>query len=323
VVFLGATQRVDVRLDPRPGVRALNADYGEEGILLRALRLAGQGEAPLEVGQRTWVGVGEYHVLPRRAAQVLLVVDAAAGAGYLGGLVSVLRQIPDAGVTVLVTAEHEQEAQRQVRRARKLFRGCDGRASVRVVAERSWTEPVLAETEAGRFDLLVVNGGSPADDRRLADAEQLARRASVSVLVVKGERPSLDRLLLCTAGGEPGKLDILFGGRLARRLGAGATLLHVLPAAVDADETTSRLVARHLEHGVQTLRARGVRAGTAVRQGPVAEEILAEAAEGNYDMIVVGGHISASALPFREHDLAAEVVRRADRPVLVVRGSLR
>jgi len=40
---------------------------------------------------------------------------------------------------------------------------------------------------------------------------------------------TLSRVLICVAAGEPGKEDVLFAGRLARHLGATATLLSVLP----------------------------------------------------------------------------------------------
>jgi nucleotide-binding universal stress UspA family protein len=141
-------------------------------------------------------------------------------------------------------------------------------------------------------------------------------------------------MLFCTAGGEPGKRDIVFGGRIARRTGASTTLLYVdttgesypaitpqpVGAGVATIHRTRPWIERHLEEGARTLLNQGIRTEVRVREGPVVEEILSEAAEGDYDLIVVGGHVSRAALRFPDHDLATLVVARADRPVLVVRG---
>lgn len=78
----------------------------------------------------------------------------------------------------------------------------------------------------------------------------------------------------------------------------------------------------HLEQGVRTLQAQGVAAEMKVRRGTVADEILGEAAEGDYDLIVIGGHMARSWLDSPDRDMTTELIRRADRPVLVVKGVL-
>jgi nucleotide-binding universal stress UspA family protein len=141
-------------------------------------------------------------------------------------------------------------------------------------------------------------------------------------------------VLLCTAAGEPGKLDVLFGAEIARSTGAAATLLYVeQPSATGAGaiETvppspagklgTLAWIGQHLEQGRRTLSSQGVSAEPRVRRGDVLEEILAEATEGDYDLIVVGGHRRRTWFRTPERDLPADLLSRADRPVLVVKES--
>src|SRR5205823_14729868 len=115
---------------------------------------------------------------------------------------------------------------------------------------------------------------------------ELMRRVPIPMLVVKGERPSLRRILFCTAGGEPGKRDIIFGGRVARRAGATTTLLYVDPvvapmgagvwSAVSArfSKPSRPWIENHLEEGALTLRNQGIHVDIKQREGTVVEEIL-------------------------------------------------
>ena len=59
-----------------------------------------------------------------------------------------------------------------------------------------------------------------------------------------------------------------------------------------------------------------------LRRGIVADEILLEGQEGDYDLIVLGSSRSASGLVrVLMGDLSRDIVSRAQRPVLVVRPS--
>jgi nucleotide-binding universal stress UspA family protein len=55
-----------------------------------------------------------------------------------------------------------------------------------------------------------------------------------------------------------------------------------------------------------------------VRHGPVVEEILNEARDGAYDLLVIGSHQARGWQRFLLDDLAHQIVVQVDRPVLVV-----
>ena len=144
---------------------------------------------------------------------------------------------------------------------------------------------------------------------------KVLRESELPVLLVKGERASLARVLICTAAGEPGKNDVRVGGRLARGLGAMVTLLYVARRLEDAGP-----VARsHLERAAATLRSIDVPSEVRIREAETpAAGVLAEAREGNYDLVVLGVHDPARRYLFRPNDVTMQVIAGARQPLLVV-----
>jgi nucleotide-binding universal stress UspA family protein len=56
-----------------------------------------------------------------------------------------------------------------------------------------------------------------------------------------------------------------------------------------------------------------------VRHGLVVDEILAEASEGDHDLIVIGAHQAEGLMRFLLDDVAHQIIGHADRPILVAR----
>ena len=197
-------------------------------------------------------------------------------------------------------------------------------------------EEILKETEEREYDLVIVGSRGRRGITRFvlgSTAARLARYCQTSTLVVKGKRRELAKILVCTAGGEAGEKDTEVAGRIAEPSGAAVTVLHVMsqlpltPEAnmADLENSTDALLASdapegaHLRKDLQILAERGLTARAKVRHGLVVEEILAEAKEGDYDLIVVGAHLAPGLLRFVLSDLTQEIVLSSERPVLVVR----
>ncbi len=343
VLDLGAARRVRLRLAPIHGVWPLGRDYGEAGIaLLAALPWKPGSEVEFRAGDTVWVGVRGHHLLPRLARKFLIVVDGTAGASEALEQGFRLARSMAAAVTVLCVAQSQTEAERLVAELRESL-GRQTPAPSFKLRVGDVVEEVAGETTRESYDLLVVPGRSEDLKARLSErierevvagvtSERIAGLSPFPVLVAHGPRPELRRVLLCTAAGEPGKLDVFFGGQVARTTGAAATLLFVdgpafgaLPAGAGngpAPEGWKKRfwIERHLDQGLQTLAAQGVQAQVSVRQGDALEQILAEARDGKHDLIVIGGHLVQTWADVPERDLATELVARADRPVLVVKG---
>ncbi len=197
-------------------------------------------------------------------------------------------------------------------------------------------EEILSETEEREYDLVVVGSRGRRGITRFllgSTAARIVQHASISVLIVKGKRLSLRRILICTAGAERGEEDVRSGGMIARSTGAEVTILHVmsqLPLAPEArledlEATKEELLKRetpeavHLRKGLQILRELGVGGEVKIRRGLVVNEILAEAEEGDYDLLVIGAHAAPGLYRFLLDDLTTQIVLGSQRPVLVVK----
>jgi sulfate transport system ATP-binding protein len=344
VLDLGSSSRVRIRLRPLPGVWPLGRDYGEAGVSLRAaLPWKPGSDIEFRAGDTVWVGARGYHLLPRIARKFLVIVDGTLGSDEALDQGFRLARSMAARVTILCVAPDQPAGERLVAQLRDTLaaRSLSPSFKLRI---GDLIEQVAEETARENYDLMIVPGRTTPASPRLSEAierevmpgvtsERIVGRSPFPVLVAHGPRPELRRVLLCTAAGEPGKLDVFFGGQIARTAGAEATLLFVdgpsfgAPAYVRGNGPAppswkSRFwIERHLDQGLETLAGQGVRAQVSVRQGDALREILAEAEEGEHDLIVIGGHLARTWMDAPDRDLALDLVAEADRPVLVVKGS--
>jgi nucleotide-binding universal stress UspA family protein len=208
---------------------------------------------------------------------------------------------------------------------------------VRVQVEAGDAEEIfVAEMERDTYDLVAVGAlGGKRSRRALLDsvAMHIVERAQSSVLLVKGARAQLSRVLICASGAEHGHLAVWAGASLACGAGARATVLHVLDAMPamytgleQMEETLAELLqsdtekARELKWAAQVVRAECEISEIKLRRGIVADEILREGQVGDHDVIVLGSPKQSGGLVrILMGDVAREVITRAQRPVLVVR----
>jgi nucleotide-binding universal stress UspA family protein len=227
-------------------------------------------------------------------------------------------------------------------------------AEVRLRPERR-AQALLAESAGGSYDLIVVGSRGRRGWARLAFgsvAARLARYAETPVLIVKGPpRADVTRILACTAGDVRGERAARWGGRAAGWAAQGGatgvtlTVLHVMSQmAVSAEAPLDQLIetaeqamaretreGRHLARALEVAQAHTGRAEVRVRpklrHGLVLDGIMAEAREGDYDLVVIGGHTAPDASTgtsrlraYLLEDVAEAVVLGLERPVLVVKG---
>ena len=287
-----------------------------------------------------------------------------------GALIALSAKQP---IVVLGVAEHRRERGRvreALTRAEERLREQGARGVIDLQTKLrvgQAGEQILRETEEHQYDLLIVGSRGRRGVTRFllgSTANRLASHSLVPVLIVRsvlgtvrGERDSLDEILICTGAGKPSEESIKFGALVARAAGARATLLHVMsqllltPQAqmVDLELATDVREARlssirlsssksaeapqsneeflhsearealHLREGLKILEEAGVPARAKIRRGLVVDEIFAEAEEGDYDLIVVGAHAARGLDRYLLDDMANKIVTHAQRPVLVVR----
>jgi nucleotide-binding universal stress UspA family protein len=200
-------------------------------------------------------------------------------------------------------------------------------------------EEIIREAEEGHYDLVLVGDkqhrGLMTRFLLGSTAQRVVEHAPCPVVIAKGRAVRLHRVLLCDSGAASPPLTVRFAEQLGAMIAPDdeVTVLHVMsqiaagrgvdegPLAADADD----LIAQHqpegdlFERDVRQLEHLHVRSRPKVRHGAVVDEILAEAGEGDYDLVVIGAFRGEGWRRVLLDDLAHEIIVRMDRSILVVR----
>jgi nucleotide-binding universal stress UspA family protein len=200
-------------------------------------------------------------------------------------------------------------------------------------------EQILEEVASGGYDLVVVGTRG---------------RRGITRFLLGSTAEAVERILACTAGGQPGLAAVELAGRVAQLAGAHVTVLHVMsqlpgslvpPAAKplqvipqtpapkeapeaqarDLDATAEQLMrgdtweGKHLREALAILANMEVPAEARVRHGLVLDEIVDEIHEGDYALVVVGSRPATGWMRFLLSDVSQQIIGCTDRPVLVAR----
>ncbi len=248
-------------------------------------------------------------------------------------------QHADEAPTVLTVIRRTQDmtlAEAVLQRARYLL------ADIPSLETRARTgrpaEQIIAEAKEGGFDLVIVGErhSHTLKARVLGStAIHVVEHAACPVIIAKGEIRPIRRILLCDSGALMPSLLSRFTAQLAGMLQGEEeiTVLHVMsqmtawPGVLDEDLQASaeELIEEQTPEGewlasdLQVLSHPGIHAQAKVRHGGVVEEILAEVGENGYDLVVIGAHREAGWQRMLLADIAREIVKRVERPLLVVR----
>ncbi len=254
VAFVGAQERLRLKLPTPPGVRVIHPPrrFGDPDLPVEAVRSQHDARRlTLLPGDRVRVGIRRFHVLLHPGLSLLLAESAG----------------PAGEAALHAATEIARLAQARLQRS-SLEATFAGRGS-----DEGVEHP----------DLLVVGARAGAV---AASSEKLLAATSANLLLVRGATPMPPtRFLIAVAVGEPGKEDVAFAGRLARHLGASATVLSVL--APDAAESEQRAAERFLAACVRTLAALGVPAEIDVRRGEL-RAVLGGRIDEARDLLVLG-----------------------------------
>ncbi len=310
--FVGATERLRLRLPHLPGTRSIApaAPFGTDTVLVEASRTQHQvRRLPLAPGDSAWVGVRHVHALEHPGLALLLVADASPAAAHALALGAEIARRAHARVTLLAPQQDAESA--GLRDARETLGTAAANAES---APTPLTVPQALGAQAAlrQHDLLVLGAGPDADEEAIA---RLIEAGSPNLLLVPAAAEVPEQMLISVAVGEPGKRDVSFAGRLARHLGSRLTVLTVLRPG-ESEGAAQRFLAA----AVRTLAQVGVTAEARLRRGEVEREITDELAAGHHGLLVVGmpladrrGHVSFEGI-------VAKLLREAVKPVLLVRN---
>ncbi|MBC8446277.1 MAG: universal stress protein [Chloroflexi bacterium] len=195
---------------------------------------------------------------------------------------------------------------------------------------------IVAQATEACYDLIVVGLLERGRMRRWLrgpSTRRVLRDVAAPVLVVPADRPVLRHVLLCSGDLWYPAETIQLVGQIAQAARAGVTLLHVVPQPLlrypilrEVEDAWGALLqtdtpqGRSLKAGRDALRGLGIETGVRLRHGPVAEQIMSEIREGEYDLVALGSTYAARGLRhYFVSSITDFVVEHAGRPVLAVR----
>ncbi len=164
---------------------------------------------------------------------------------------------------------------------------------------------------------------------------RIMQQLTSPILYVRNAQLKLDRILLCMGGLGYAVSMEMAALELAKSTGARVVLLHVVepvtlayPTAIEIQShwqtilETNTPQGRNLKRALDLAQATGLPIELKVQRGNVVHEILAEAQQGNYDLIGLGSPYSAHSL---RHlylpNVTADVAEALECPILTVRQS--
>jgi nucleotide-binding universal stress UspA family protein len=241
-------------------------------------------------------------------------------------------------VTVIKQPAERAQAEAIQARARQVLesKGVELQTKMR---QGNPAEEVIREAEEGKYSLVIVGERQQQGlmTRFLlgSTTQRIVEQAPCPVIIAKGKIGPVQRILLCDSNLEEPSLLRRLISQLADlvRGEEEVTILHVMSQIsawpgipgkqlrADAEE----LIREHtpegqlLERDVHLLERWKLRSTPKIRHGLVVDEILAEAQEGDYDLVVIGSHQGRGWQRILLDDLAHQIIVQMDRPILVVR----
>ena len=199
-------------------------------------------------------------------------------------------------------------------------------------------EEIVHEAAEGKYDLIIM-GRRPAHKllKRFlgSTSERVIEQAPCPVIIAKEKVRSFRRFLVCDSGAESPSLLNRFTEQLAELLtkDTEVTILHVMSqmsAGPGVKGWQLRASAEELmqantpegylfNQDIQVLERLNIHTIPKVRHGLVVDEILNEAQNGDYDLVVIGVHKGERWQLLLLDNLAYQIITLADRPVLVLK----
>ncbi|HVT19339.1 MAG TPA: ATP-binding cassette domain-containing protein [Thermoanaerobaculia bacterium] len=316
--FVGSFERLQLRLPPLPGVRAIAppVPFGSEEVLVEALRPQSEARRlPLHPGESVWIGVRRVHALAHPGLRFLLFADGSAASAAALAVGGELARLAHARVTLLGYGA-AGKAEAVLQQAREQLGS--GLAALETRVASGPLEAAVAEENARQPADLAVLAAAPKGGVELAKRLLAAGGHHLLLVPAAAAQGAPSRLLICVAIGEPGKEDVSFAGRLARHLGAEATILTVL---TEAERGRAEPAAeRFLRRSARTLSRFGVPVTTRIRYGLAREQILAECAEGGHELLVLGAPLPAAGGRIWLGGVVGALLHENSTPVLIVRS---
>jgi nucleotide-binding universal stress UspA family protein len=176
---------------------------------------------------------------------------------------------------------------------------------------------LITEAEKGGYDLIVIGHRNIANIKKLflgSVSSKVVQYAKVSVLVTK-QLIGPSKALFCFDGSKCAEESLRFGGEIIKNMNCKALVLNISPWIKNESETLANEI---VQEGAEILKELGVDASAkAIFSKEIAKEILKEADEGNFDLIVVGSRGFSGIHRFLIGSTTLKLINQTRLPILV------
>ncbi|MGZ8567684.1 MAG: universal stress protein, partial [Actinomycetota bacterium] len=251
--------------------------------------------------------------------RILLATDGSPTAETAERIGAALARTTKGKLTIVHAYQDASRAQAAVARALTIAEG-EGVKVDSVLSDDDPTSAVLGAAEDRNADLIVLGSRGLYQGEQVFGSvvRKIATHAPCDVLLTRAraasheaDTPPYRRLLVATDGSATADRAARRGFGLAKRLDAEVTLVFV------GHPKTGELV---LQDTVTTMgEEEGLGAQTKIREGDAAREIMAEAADGGYDLVVIGNRGLAGAKAILIGSVPLTVAEYAATDVLIAR----
>jgi nucleotide-binding universal stress UspA family protein len=266
-------------------------------------------------------------------------------AAWYGAIIAAARKAEVSILGIVKKGDDEKSLRKALKDTLDIFKEKDLGVELIIKVGKPVGE-IVKHTRETTYDLMVI--GALRKNPISALLDPLWRRVSalsvraykiigaveLPVLMVIGNRPELQRVLMCTDGDPQLDQAVEFAGQIAKAVKAEVDLFHVMqePPAVYAeliriDEATERLLesksklGRTLRHQKDLLEKLGVFGKLRLNHGLVAPELQKELHRTQYDLLVFGSSPTAGKLSrLVLGDVTRDIVDSTELPILVMRS---
>jgi len=319
-IFKGSLQRIRMEVESLQGFWPATSGYGKQLTRIETVQPNSPKDEQFLPGQSVWIGIQKYHVLEPTRLKVLICFDPKRTASASLEFGCQLARSARGPTTVLTVVEPDismDEAKSRFELLQPEYFAQLPNLETKARQGNVSTEIIL-EAQEGHYEIVILGRQEKSPGRELGfTARQILTGINIPILLVEVSRPKIQRILICTAAGEPGKMDVLFGGRIARQIGAQVVVLHI--PHPESSRAALRRIERHLNQAQDTLEALGVPTEYRIKEYThLVEGITREAEDGDYDLVVIGASFQPHPHQLRWMDIASQIIQGTSRPVLVV-----
>lgn len=313
-LFAGPVRRLRLIMEGLDGTRAVgpHREQRRPRAELEAVVPSGHPEQELQVGELVWVGVRRFHLLRQTGLNILICASPSAAGEtaveYALRLASHTHSVATM-LAVVGVKENVSEAHQRLQEFHHRWDESLPELNVSLRTGKPHSE-ILRAAQEGQYEVVALGRGERLGTTALA----LLERLGIAVLIVfPGFVPdTLRNILVCTAGGAPGDVDIRMAARIAIESQAKVTVYHAFDSL--APPAARRRVELHLERSREFLKEAGVACEVKTEDSSDLVSSVVAQTEG-HDLVILGAPGPGTA---NRGDFSSPVVAKSNVAVLLV-----